>query len=216
MHKSLHGMRCVVTAGPTVERLDPVRFLSNRSSGALGYACARAARSCGAVVTLISGPTALAAPRGVAVVAVESALAMRAACRHYVRTADLIIMAAAVADYRPVRMARQKLKRRTARLTVDCVANPDILAELCRRRRPGQWIVGFALESTRLLAQARRKLQAKGCDLLVANTVAAIGAAQQQAWLLWRDGREQRVGPCTKAALARLIIQAVVQSRRSL
>lgn len=216
MHKPLRGVRCLITAGPTVERIDPVRFLSNRSSGSLGYACARVASACGADVVLVSGPTALAAPRGVALVAVESAREMLAACRRHARTADVVIMAAAVADYRPARVLRHKLKRGAPRLTVACVANPDILVELCRRRRPQQCIVGFALESVRLRAHAREKLRTKGCDLLVANTVAAIGAHTQRALLLWRDGRERRVGPCAKAALARIIIQAVVEARRSL
>ncbi len=208
----LSGMRVLISAGPTWEMIDPVRFLSNRSSGALGYALARVAQQRGAIVTLVSGPTALRPPARVRTIAVRSALDMHRACVREAKRADLIIMAAAVADYRPVRMRRHKLKKDTIaapQWSLELVRNPDILADLCRRRRGTQRIVGFALESKDLLRQARAKLQRKGCDLIVANAVPAIGAARHRATLIDRSGRMQRFPALPKAQLARQLLRAI-------
>ncbi len=168
--QDLAGRRILVTAGPTHEDLDPVRFLTNRSSGKMGYAVARAAWRRGAEVTLVSGPTALPAPYGVEVVRVRSALEMREALQGHFPTADALIMAAAVSDYRPESPAPKKVKRRTPSQELRLVQNPDIIQELAAHRTR-QVLIGFAAETGDLLAEARRKLEAKNLDLIVANEV---------------------------------------------
>jgi phosphopantothenoylcysteine decarboxylase/phosphopantothenate--cysteine ligase len=161
---ALKGRRVVVTAGPTVEALDPVRSLTNHSSGKMGYALAEACRDQGATVTLISGPTALAAPEGVTTVAIESALDLQKALNAALKGADALIMAAAVADYRPAKTQAQKLKRGTSGMMLALVPNPDLLKTVTRPR--GLKVVGFALETENELPAARRKLVEKKCDLL--------------------------------------------------
>lgn len=168
--QDLAGRRILVTAGPTHEDLDPVRFLTNRSSGKMGYAVAKAAWRRGAEVTLVSGPTALPAPYGVEVVRVRSALEMREALQGHFPTADALIMAAAVSDYRPESPAPKKVKRRTPSQELRLVQNPDIIQELAAHRTR-QVLIGFAAETGDLLAEARRKLEAKNLDLIVANEV---------------------------------------------
>jgi phosphopantothenoylcysteine decarboxylase/phosphopantothenate--cysteine ligase len=160
----------VVSAGGTHEAIDPVRFVGNRSSGRMGYAVATRARDRGAAVVLVSGPTALAAPEGVEVHRVRSAREMRDAVLAAAPSADLVVMAAAVADYRPADVAPEKIKKSEAELVIRMVKNPDILAELGASRRPGgPMLVGFALETGDLVERAREKLVRKGCDLVVAN-----------------------------------------------
>ena len=166
----LAGLHVLVSAGPTVEDLDPVRFLGNRSTGRMGYAIAEAARDRGAVVTLVTGPTALAPPRGVRSVAVRSALDMEGAMQAAFPSADVVIMAAAVADYRPAAPSAQKLKKTDGPLTLKLVRNPDILAALSSARSgPRPILVGFALETENVVENARVKLARKGVDLVVAN-----------------------------------------------
>ena len=166
----------LVSAGPTFEPLDPVRFIGNRSSGKMGYALAAAARARGAEVTLVSGPTALAPPWGVTMAPVETALEMRGRILGAAETMDVVVMAAAVADHRPAEQARDKIHRPGESYALTLEPNPDILAELCSRRRPGQVIVGFAAEVGFDPAAAEAKLRRKGCDLLVVNDVSAPGA----------------------------------------
>ena len=172
---SLKGRHILITAGPTEEPLDPVRFLSNRSSGKQGYAIATALERRGAAVTLISGPTALPAPPGVDRLLVGTADQMLAACRAAL-PADVAIMTAAVADWRPAEVAPHKLKDKASRTSIDLVANPDILAELSRSG-PGRprLVIGFAAETEKLIDNARRKLAKKGCDWIVANDVGGTG-----------------------------------------
>jgi phosphopantothenoylcysteine decarboxylase/phosphopantothenate--cysteine ligase len=170
----LEGRKVVVTAGPTVEALDPVRALTNHSSGKMGYALAEACRDLGAEVILVSGPTALTAPAGVTVIAIESAADLARALPPVLAGADALVMAAAVADYRPARSAPQKLKRGERGLTLELVANPDLLKTL--RRPPGLKVVGFAVETERELQGARRKLVEKKCDLLVLNNPTRPGS----------------------------------------
>ena len=167
----LSGRRVVVTAGPTREAVDPVRYLGNRSSGRMGYALAEAAWLAGADVTLVSGPSNLADPVGVETVRVESAVDMLEAARGPISSADVTIYAAAVADFRPIEAAPDKIKRaRTGpRVDLELTANPDIARETTPLRRPGSVAVGFALETDDLMAGAYAKLEAKGFDLLVAN-----------------------------------------------
>jgi len=174
--QDLRGERIVVSAGPTQEPLDPVRYLTNRSSGKMGYALARVARRRGADVTLVTGPTALPPPPGVRAVPVETAREMARAVEAAFADATVLVMCAAVADYRPRRPLDRKLKKRAAELTVELERNPDILAGLARRKGR-RIVVGFAAETHDVAAEARRKLAAKRLDLIVANDVTAPGAA---------------------------------------
>jgi phosphopantothenoylcysteine decarboxylase/phosphopantothenate--cysteine ligase len=170
----LRGEVVLVTAGGTREALDPVRFIGNRSSGKMGYALAEAARSRGAKVILISGPSALHAPPHCELVRITTADEMRNAVLDRMNEATLVIKAAAVADYRPVAVSAQKLKR-TGPMTVELAPTEDILAEVVRRRRPGQLIVGFAAETQNRMENGRAKLLAKGADAILINDVAGEG-----------------------------------------
>ena len=170
----LAGEVVLVTAGGTREALDPVRFLGNRSSGKMGYALAEAAHSRGAKVILISGPSALHSPAHCELVKVVTADEMRQAVLGRMTEATLVIKAAAVADYRPVAVSEQKLKR-SGPITLELAPTEDILAEVVRRRRPGQLIVGFAAETDNQMANGRAKLLAKGADAIVVNNVTGDG-----------------------------------------
>ena len=174
--QSLAGRTLVVTAGPTREPIDPVRFLSNRSSGRMGYAVAREAVRRGAAVILVSGPVSIAAPPGVRVVPVERAEEMRDAVLAELPAADALVMAAAPADFVAARPATRKIKRAAGLPDIPLALAPDILAEVRKVRRAGQVVVAFAAETENLLANARRKLADKGADLLVANDVSRPGA----------------------------------------
>ncbi len=184
----LRGRHVVVTAGGTREPIDPVRYLGNRSSGQMGYALATRARDLGATVTLISGPTALTPPRAITFVPVETALQMREAVQTACAQADILIMNAAVADFRPLNPASEKIKKRGDEgLTLHLVPNPDVVGELADRR--DLFKVGFAAETTDLLDNAERKLRQKGLHLIVANdAVASIG--QPDIALTVLDGAE--------------------------
>ena len=207
------GKRVLVTAGPTREPLDPVRFLSNRSSGKMGYALAEAARLRGATVTLVSGPTALAAPGGVEFVRVETAAQMQDAVVARAAGADLILAAAAVADHRPAEFAAQKVKKDAGTYTLPLAANDDILAGLGREKHAGQTLVGFAAETENLLDHARGKLTAKNLDWIVANDVTAEGAGfdgdTNTVTLLGRDGSETALPLLTKREVAERILDTV-------
>jgi len=170
----LMGKRVLVSAGPTYEYIDPVRFIGNRSSGKMGYALAEAARQAGAQVTLVSGPTALADPSGVATIRVVSARDMYDAIWANYPETDIVIMAAAVADYRPEQTAAHKIKKGGAQ-TLNLVANADILASL-GREKGGRFLVGFAAETDRVAEYAAQKLRDKHLDLMIANDVSAPGA----------------------------------------
>jgi phosphopantothenoylcysteine decarboxylase/phosphopantothenate--cysteine ligase len=170
----LAGEVLLVTAGGTREALDPVRFLGNRSSGKMGFALAEAAQSRGAKVILISGPSALHPPTHCELIRITTAEEMRQAVLERMNEATLVIKAAAVADYRPVTVSEQKLKR-SGPLTLELAPTEDILAEVVRRRRPGQLIVGFAAETENRMENGRAKLLRKGADAIVLNDVAAEG-----------------------------------------
>ena len=169
------GLAVVVTAGPTAEPLDPVRFITNRSSGKMGYALAAAARARGADVTLISGPTALDAPAGVNVVRIRTTQELYDAVMAHAG-ADVVIQAAAPADYRAREVSPTKIKRTGETLMVELVPNPDIAAALGERKRAGQTLVGFAAETNDVVANAQGKLRRKSLDLIVANDVTRAGA----------------------------------------
>lgn len=204
----LAGRRVIVTAGPTVEALDPVRALTNHSSGKMGYALAEACRDQGAEVTLISGPTALAAPAHVALVLIRSAADLARALEPAMAGADALIMAAAVADYRPAKSAPQKLKRGAKAVTLELVPNPDLLKTLPRPR--GLRVIGFALETEKELEGARRKLTEKKCDLLVLNNPTRAGSAfggdTNEVTILDRSGGIERLPVLEKRAVAERIV----------
>jgi len=189
----LKGLRVLVTAGPTVERIDPVRYITNRSSGKMGYAIAEAARDRGAEVTLVSGPVSLAAPRGVERVSIESSAQLCEAVLERGEWADVVIQAAAPADFRPVKTAGGKIKKTGAGMTLELENTTDIAAELGRRKRAGQVLVAFAAETDDVLANARKKLEKKNADLVVANDVsradAGFGVDTNAVTLLTREGQ---------------------------
>ncbi|TVY08743.1 bifunctional phosphopantothenoylcysteine decarboxylase/phosphopantothenate--cysteine ligase CoaBC [Paenibacillus cremeus] len=172
----LRGKKVLVTAGGTVERIDPVRYLTNDSSGKMGFAIAEQARLMGADVTLVVAKTSAAIPTGMQIVRVESTLDMMEAVLSRLPEQDLIIKAAAPADYRPVERAEQKIKKKEEELTLTLVKNPDILQAVGERKTPKQFVIGFAAETHNLDAFAMDKLKRKKCDLLVANDVTAEGA----------------------------------------
>lgn len=191
--RDLQGRRVLVTAGPTVEAIDPVRYLTNRSSGKTGYAIAQAAALRGADVTLVSGPTALAAPQGVRTVGVESAREMLAAADEAFADCDIAVFSAAVSDMRPKETAAHKLKKGAADAelsTIELVENPDILATLASAKT-SQVVVGFAAETDDVLENAQAKLAKKNADLIVANDVSGeigFGTEDNKVWLVSADG----------------------------
>ncbi|MDE0355158.1 MAG: bifunctional phosphopantothenoylcysteine decarboxylase/phosphopantothenate--cysteine ligase CoaBC [Deltaproteobacteria bacterium] len=215
--KDLSGEKIVVTAGPSREPLDPVRYLSNRSSGKMGYALARAAARRGARVTLVSGPTALAAPEGVTTVSVVTAEEMRAAVLAEFDSATAVLMAAAVADYRPRSTAGRKMKRGDGNRRVELVPNPDIVAELTARKRRQVVVVGFAAETESLVENARQKLHRKNLDLVVANDVTQEGSGfdvdTNAVTLLDRDGTVTPLPVMSKDAVADRICDWLLQHR---
>jgi phosphopantothenoylcysteine synthetase/decarboxylase len=168
-------MRMLITAGPTREPLDPVRYLSNRSSGRMGYALAQAAQALGHTVVLVSGPVHLAPPDGIAIIKVETAQEMYESVSREIRTADIAIFAAAVADYRPAKAAAQKIKKTAETLTLELERTPDILGSARSVMGFRGFLAGFAAETEDVLAHAQEKLARKQCDLIVANDVAQPG-----------------------------------------
>jgi phosphopantothenoylcysteine decarboxylase/phosphopantothenate--cysteine ligase len=206
----LAGQRIIVTAGGTQEPLDPVRVITNRSSGKMGYALAEAARDRGAAVTLITAPTALAQPVGIDIIKVETALQMQIAVNQAVRKADVLIMAAAVADYHLALVSEHKIKKESGNLTLDLVRTPDILSEI-----KGNFTkVGFAAESQDLLTNARQKLSKKNLDLIVANNIiesgSGFGADDNKVVLIDRTGKTEDIPVMSKRAVADLILDRVV------
>jgi len=213
--RDLTGQRVLVTAGPTREPIDPVRYISNRSSGRMGYALAAAAARRGAHVTLVSGPTVLTPPLAAAFVPVQTAEEMREAVLHHADGAAIVIKAAAVADYRVRNAAEQKIKGKRD-LTLDLVPNPDILAEVAARAT-GAFIVGFAAETNDVVVHARAKLEAKGVDLLVANDVSrrdiGFDAEQNEVLLIDRWGGSRPLPRMLKSAVADAILDEIAALR---
>ncbi|MFI8366936.1 bifunctional phosphopantothenoylcysteine decarboxylase/phosphopantothenate--cysteine ligase CoaBC [Streptomyces sp. NPDC085466] len=216
----LAGRHVVVSAGGTREPLDPVRYLGNRSSGKQGYALARAAAARGARVTLVEANTGMPDPAGVDVVRVGTALQLREAVLKAAADADAVVMAAAVADFRPASYATGKIKKTDdgGAPTIELVRNPDILAELSADRAlPGQVVVGFAAETDDVLANGRAKLARKGCDLLVVNEVGerkTFGSEENEAVVLAADGTETPVPYGPKEALAETVWDLVLPRLR--
>ena len=214
--QDLDGERVLVTAGPTRENIDPVRFLSNRSSGKMGYAVARAAARRGAKVVLVTGPTALEAPGGVERVDVRSAEDMLRAVEARFPECTLAIFAAAVADYRAVEPSESKIKRTQDALTLRLEPNPDILATVAREKGD-RLVVGFAAETDNVAENARKKLAQKNADVMVANDVTAEGAGfdvdTNMVTLLSSDGRDLPLPRLTKAEVAERILDEVLRLR---
>jgi len=213
----LAGETVLVTAGGTREALDPVRFIGNRSSGKMGYALAEAAQSRGAKVILVTGPTALHTPARCEIVKITTAEEMRLALLERMTEATLLIKAAAVADYRPVSPAGQKLKRASGPLTLELSPTEDILAEVVKRRRPGQLIIGFAAETQNVMENARAKLLKKGADAIVVNDVAGKGIGidaddNAATFLTTSTAVEMPVMP--KRQLADCILDEIVRLRK--
>lgn len=207
----LEGKRVTITAGPTREAIDPVRYISNHSSGKMGFALAQAAVDAGAEVTLIAGPVALATPEHVTRVDVQSAQQMFDAVHAHVRNCDVFIAAAAVADYRPQHVVDTKIKKQNDTMTLTLVRNPDIVTSVAQLR-PKPFTVGFAAETQRVKEYARDKLERKNLDMIIANDVAAPGigfnSENNAVTVLWRAG-EIDIGERSKAQLARELIALI-------
>ncbi len=212
--QDLCGARVLISAGPTQEPVDPVRFLSNRSSGKMGYALAEAAKVRGAHVALVTGPTALAPPPGIDVIAVTTAEEMHKALSAHLPWATIVVMAAAVADYRPMKPASQKLKKATGALShLELEPTPDILISLSRLRTH-QCMVGFSAETQDLLNQATAKLHSKHLDLIVANNIqepgAGFGSDTNKVTMIDRTGRVTDLPLMPKRAVADRILDSVL------
>jgi phosphopantothenoylcysteine decarboxylase / phosphopantothenate---cysteine ligase len=210
---SLGGRRIVVSAGPTREPLDPVRFLSNRSSGRMGAAIAAAAWRRGAKVTLVAGPLTVSAPAGVEIVNVESTEQMRDAIAQRLPNADALVMAAAPADFRPDQVADSKIKKSASPRTIELAPTSDILRATRSSRRSGMVVVGFALETDDAIANARAKLEAKDLDLVVLNNAREDGAGFEvetnRVTLIDRDGTSESLPLMSKASVAEAIVDRV-------
>ncbi|PLX92927.1 MAG: bifunctional phosphopantothenoylcysteine decarboxylase/phosphopantothenate--cysteine ligase CoaBC [Desulfuromonas sp.] len=211
--QDLKGQHLLVTAGPTREELDPVRYISNYSSGKMGYAIARAARQRGAEVVLVSGPTFLTPPQGVTLIPVVSAEQMRKTVLEALPQATAVVKSAAVADYRPATMATQKLKKTADDMTLVLEKNPDILAEVGASKE-GRVLVGFAAETQDLLKHAADKLKRKNLDLIVANDVTQAGAGfdvdTNIVKLLYADGHVEELPQLSKDEVAHQLLDRVV------
>ena len=207
-------MNIVISAGPTRERIDAVRFISNRSTGKMGYALAATAAGMGHHVTLVSGPVHLSPPPDIKLVLVESAAEMAAAMREAAPLADAVIMTAAVADYRPINPLPNKMKKMPGNLTLELERTEDILQTLGSEKRPGQLLIGFAAETDDLKANAVGKLNRKNLDWIVANDVSrtdrGFGADTNAVTLFSRDGRQVELPLAGKDEIARQILELVL------
>lgn len=218
MGSTMQGLKILVTAAGTREPIDPVRYIGNRSSGKMGYAIAEAAARLGAEVTLISGPSALQPPAGVEFFGVESAREMRQLVQERFPACDIVIKAAAVADYRVKNVSDQKIKKNDAELTLVLEKNPDILKELGEMKQPHQTLVGFAAETQNLLQYAQGKLEKKNLDMIVANDVskpqAGFNVDTNLIKLLKRDGSIEELPLMSKKELAYIILDRVMKLRK--
>jgi phosphopantothenoylcysteine decarboxylase / phosphopantothenate---cysteine ligase len=207
-------VRFLITAGPTREFFDPLRYISNRSSGKMGYAIAEAALAVSPNVTLVSGPTCLMAPRGVEFVSVITAKEMAEAVWSRFGSVDVCIMAAAVCDFRPKKMAAGKIKKTSFSGTLELEPTPDILAELGRRKK-SRILVGFAAETDDVEKNAREKLIRKGLDLIVANDASAFDAETNHVALISHNGEIEKLPEMPKIDVAKMIIDRAVRLFRT-
>ncbi len=216
MEKDMKGLHVLITAGPTMEAIDPVRFISNHSTGKMGYALARVCRRRGAEVTLVSGKTNLEAPYGVTLVPVTSAQDMFEAVSSRAKEQDLIIKAAAVADYRPVTVAENKIKKSPGDMSIALERTTDILAWLGEHRREGQVLCGFAMETEHMVEHAKEKLTGKHVDMIAANNVKVAGAGfgtdTNVVTLITEDGVEE-LAKMSKEEVASRIVDALLRIR---
>lgn len=208
----LSGRRVLITAGPTSERIDPIRVITNRSSGKTGYAIARAVREAGGEVVLVSGPTPLPTPYGVTRINVESARQMHAAVMQYAASSDVFISVAAVADWHVVNSSDQKLKKTSSGATpqLEFAPNPDILADVAAMEN-GPWCVGFAAETENLVEHAEAKRRRKGVPLLVGNLAQNVMDADVTELVLFEDGGQTTLSPQPKLQAARALVAAIAQ-----
>ena len=208
-------MRFVVTAGPTREPIDPVRYLSNRSSGKMGYAIAEAALAAGHDVVLISGPVHVDLPRGAELISVSTSDEMFEAVHQHLRGCDVFVMCAAVADYKPATVSPQKIKKQNAALTLDLVPTRDILASLPQDRQ--FLLVGFAAETNDLEENAEKKLRAKNCDIVVANDISrsdsGMESDENEVVILFRNGEKQKISRAPKKNIARELVKIFSNTR---
>lgn len=212
----LNGKQVLITAGPTYEHIDPVRFIGNHSSGKMGIALANAFRNCGARVTLVLGPVRELLPlNGVEVVNVQTAQEMYDACHRVFEHADITVMAAAVADYTPVEIAPEKIKKQDENWSVTLKRTPDILKSLGQRKRDNQLLAGFALETTNERDNARKKLQHKNADIIVLNSLrdegAGFGKDTNRITIFDRRGGERDFGLKTKTEVAKDIVEFIIE-----
>jgi phosphopantothenoylcysteine decarboxylase/phosphopantothenate--cysteine ligase len=200
-------VRFLITAGPTREPIDPVRYLSNRSSGKMGYAIAEAAIEAGHEVVLISGPVTVDRPRGAAVIPVLTSDEMYDAVMRQTRNCDILVMCAAVADYKPAEVSKTKIKKRDANLSLELKPTRDILASLPKQDRQ-YLLVGFAAESESVEANARKKLEAKNCDIVVAND-ARIGmeSDENEVEIFFRDTEQKQISRASKKIIAHELVK---------
>jgi phosphopantothenoylcysteine decarboxylase / phosphopantothenate---cysteine ligase len=217
--RDLDGETVLVTAGPTQEPLDPVRYITNRSSGKMGYALAEAAAERGARVILVSGPVALAAPARVELIPVRTAVEMRQVVMDRLEQATVVIKAAAVADYHRANPPKQKVKKTAARLSLELDPTPDILAEVgCKKG--DRLLIGFAAETENLVEEARRKMQSKNCDMVVANLVSQQGIGfesdENEVTLVLRTGETIPIQRASKIAIAHRILDETMKLRLAL
>ena len=212
--QDLTGLKIMVTAGPTVEAIDPVRYITNRSSGKMGYAIARAAVMRGAEVTLISGPTTLPPPAGSILIKIKTAEEMKKAVFKNHKKMDVIIKAAAVADYRPSQSAGQKIKKSADDISIELVKNPDILSELGKSNsRPGRVLVGFAAETENILNNAKEKMTKKNLDMIVVNDVsrkdAGFDVDTNKVTFIFKDGSNEELPLLTKEEVADKLLDKI-------
>jgi phosphopantothenoylcysteine decarboxylase/phosphopantothenate--cysteine ligase len=214
--RDFEGDTVLITAGPTQEPLDPVRYISNRSSGKMGYALADAAAARGARVILVSGPVSLGLPAGVEVVRVRTAVEMRDAVFARLGEADIVIKSAAVADFHLSKVPEQKVKKTAARMSLELDPTPDILAEL-GRKKTNQLLIGFAAETQNLAAEARRKLETKNCDMIVGNDVkgseTGFDSDENEVVLVTKAGEPVKVARASKREIADRIFDEVLRLR---
>ena len=202
-------MRFLITAGPTREPIDPVRYISNRSSGKMGYAIAEAAIEAGHEVVLISGPVDVARPRGAAVIPISTSDQMFDAVQRQVRNCDILVMCAAVADYKPAKVSKHKIKKRSENISLELVPTRDILASLPKDRQ--YLVVGFAAETENVEANAKTKLREKNCDIVVANDVSrsdsGMESDENEVEILFRNGETKTISRTSKKIISRDLVK---------
>jgi phosphopantothenoylcysteine decarboxylase/phosphopantothenate--cysteine ligase len=202
-------VRFLITAGPTREPIDPIRYISNRSSGKMGYAIAEAAIEASHEVVLISGPVDIGRPRGVAVIQVSTSDEMLEAVRRHTSRCDILVMCAAVADYKPAKVSKSKIKKRGENISLEFVPTRDILTSLPKDRQ--YLVVGFAAETENLEDNAQKKLREKNCDIVVANDVSradfGMESDENEVAILFRDGETKRISRASKKIISRHLVK---------